>query len=1236
MLGNPATKKSSAATTSRTRGGSDPKAPPTARTAKTGTLSTPSQNGTATKKRGSHADVAKVAEKVDQPTAAEETAKPKRNSLIKPPTAGRRPSKVSVDVNKGDVEKATEVKQTAGATAGQPAEESAKPKRGSLLKPRRSSVDVKKEENEKAEAKKQEEDKRKAGAKKKQEGEEQKKTDEAEAKKIEEENKRKEVEAKKEEAEVKKKEDDETRKKEEEQEKQAEVKKKEEQEAKKKEEETKKKEADAKKTEEEETRKREEQIKQAEAKKKEEAEATKKEEAEAKKREEEQKKKEAGAKKKQEAEAKTKEEEEKQKEAEAKKKVEAEAKKKGEEKQKEVEAKKTEEAEAKKKEAAEVKRKEEEQKKQEQEEVAKRKKAEVEAEAKEKEAQTKKKNEEEAKKKKEEEEAARKAAEETKKKEEEKKKAEAEAKQKEEEQAKKNKEEKEAKQKEEAESKKVGGDIRNKLSANMAMGGPFGAPPAKKKEAAPVENPSETPPPETSADDTFGGIAHVKRAAMGGARKKRNKMAFDAAPDGGLDDASPGSLAASITVKASSEVSYAVADTTPAPASAAAHKSAPAMAVNPMMAEAMNRKLKSTAERKESTNEVAPIKASTVSPKPKLSLKAKKSTNQSRKGPFEVKIEPGQIDHVFDKLSEIDSDEGANWAMLVTDGHSNFSVSAYGNEFGQEALDKVKKLVDTTMLSYLVFNTRDEHITSVVGSSNTVVLVVWQGDKVRLLEKAKSGPLRVDFSKFCMRFFTIGAEVMTGDVAQLNMDYLGSFLKGSKGKVGAGSQPSPSHRRTESSGSTTSVHKRGASNSNDSGVSSSSSPKIKEAGEAPDGLVKVRKYSSKEPTSQTQEPQGGRSFEGKDEIKQACTDLMDDKKDLDFLVLSFQGKGFDQIKVAGVGKGCLTDEWRTKWCDDTALYAIVLKVASSEGGCGLQEKVAYVQWVGPKVKVLSKGMAAEMYPFVMNFVRPLIRFTGNTDIRSSEEMTRENIMNHISGSRVRGKEKLVKKSMKLGKDIKLKYKDKDQVMTTLRALAKDPFGGLTSEELKTRAETIDLTAAAARKGSNNWFDSQLSWAVLAFDREDPTMLVQIASGTGTALSSDFGSKSPSKAEAQEQEELDALPTEPSRHWTKHLKSDNIVFITHRIMRVPEQYRYSANKGKYLQPKYGLVLWLGEEIDVLQKAMSSHHWAEFTEMTKSVMTENGVYLQPGYLCASKLGEITAVQVRDAMKLEDPNI
>jgi len=377
-------------------------------------------------------------------------------------------------------------------------------------------------------------------------------------------------------------------------------------------------------------------------------------------------------------------------------------------------------------------------------------------------------------------------------------------------------------------------------------------------------------------------------------------------------------------------------------------------------------------------------------------------------------------------------------------------------------------------------------------------------------------------------------------------------------------------------------------------------------------------------------------FQGKADITTACKDLMlseDEGGDSDFVVLSFEGKKFDQIVVKEVGYGCCTDEWREKWCDETALYAFVLKLSVQNGGF-CQDKVLYCQWVGKKVKIMSKGKAKMMYQGVMEFVRMLVPFSGNFEARNADELEENDVVAHL-GSRVRpNPAKKIKKSkvkLKKGESVELKYADHAKLQETLTAIAKDPYGRATGEEIAEGASNLEL----AKVGTDE-FANQMSWVALSYCEQNHTTLVQRGCGSGTALSFDYGSQPPSAAELKEQEEMDASPREPSKHFSKFFKADNIVMVAHRILRVPEQYRHSANKGKFLRGCYGLVMWQGEQVDVMQKALSSHHWKQFTDMTKEVMNDAGVYLQPGYYCASTMSEVTPMLIRDAMKLEDPNL
>jgi hypothetical protein len=57
-----------------------------------------------------------------------------------------------------------------------------------------------------------------------------------------------------------------------------------------------------------------------------------------------------------------------------------------------------------------------------------------------------------------------------------------------------------------------------------------------------------------------------------------------------------------------------------------------------------------------------------------------------------------------------------------------------------------------------------------------------------------------------------------------------------------------------------------------------------------------------------------------------------------------------------------------------------------------------------------------------------------------------------------------------------------------------------------------------------------------------------------------------------------------------------------------------------RPQYGLMLWQGEQVDVIEKAMSSHHWKEFCLLVRDLAGQQGVYFEAGAYVATRLAEV----------------
>jgi len=115
-----------------------------------------------------------------------------------------------------------------------------------------------------------------------------------------------------------------------------------------------------------------------------------------------------------------------------------------------------------------------------------------------------------------------------------------------------------------------------------------------------------------------------------------------------------------------------------------------------------------------------------------------------------------------------------------------------------------------------------------------------------------------------------------------------------------------------------------------------------------------------------------------------------------------------------------------------------------------------------------------------------------------------------------------------------------------------------------------------------------------------------------------------------------LNSPPCEDFKLYLGRKDILFILHRVLKIPDQLsNLGMNSLKYMKPYYGLLLWQGSETSIMSKALSSHHWKDFSEFARSTMDKFNAPIQPGYFHATNLSDITDSTIQDSMKLIDHN-
>jgi len=249
-------------------------------------------------------------------------------------------------------------------------------------------------------------------------------------------------------------------------------------------------------------------------------------------------------------------------------------------------------------------------------------------------------------------------------------------------------------------------------------------------------------------------------------------------------------------------------------------------------------------------------------------------------------------------------------------------------------------------------------------------------------------------------------------------------------------------------------------------------------------------------------------------------------------------------------------------------------VSTSEKGYGMVKKFIFLIWVGGKIKPLSRFKCQISKPAVFKFTDDILHFSAEFQANSSELFTYDIVFEKLTGSKVRGKEIEIKKKDEkfnnLGKQkTELKYKDKDEISNLIIKLTND--------------------------------DDKLNWFSVSYSKESFDILEVQNSGENG---------------------MD--------EYKKILKDDEMTFIVFSL-------KWSRNYVKEIEnlskTYFGMIQWNGKKIAVIEKALNSHHFNEFSHFIKSKMDSNNYNISGGHLFTDEHDEINYDSLVKVMNLFD---
>jgi len=117
---------------------------------------------------------------------------------------------------------------------------------------------------------------------------------------------------------------------------------------------------------------------------------------------------------------------------------------------------------------------------------------------------------------------------------------------------------------------------------------------------------------------------------------------------------------------------------------------------------------------------------------------------------------------------------------------------------------------------------------------------------------------------------------------------------------------------------------------------------------------------------------------------------------------------------------------------------------------------------------------------------------------------------------------------------------------------------------------------------------------------------------------------------------DDVFSSPWQQFRQYLKPTAICFVVFRVCIIPDQYKEFAVKDpiKYIRSTWGLFHWQGTAVSVMAKALSSHHWKDFSEQARRLMEADRASIASGHFFASEQSEIEDHAVLQSMGLISP--
>eukprot|EP00808_Paulinella_micropora_P011441 g6124.t1 len=347
-------------------------------------------------------------------------------------------------------------------------------------------------------------------------------------------------------------------------------------------------------------------------------------------------------------------------------------------------------------------------------------------------------------------------------------------------------------------------------------------------------------------------------------------------------------------------------------------------------------------------------------------------------------------------------------------------------------------------------------------------------------------------------------------------------------------------------------------------------------------------------------------FQGKKEVKDALELLCN--AEVDYVTLSLTGKESRTVVVeypklgGSKGQGTaaaelleeeldpLSDKWKQSGAlaeDRILVHVLAFPVNEKGYGAATVRKLVYLQWLGAAVKHVLKAEAQQLNPSLETFaIWACKKIDVTVSIGSHDEAAGVSgqILQKLTGSRMAGGLQIADPaaSAEQSKFAELKKRASNLVIKDIEQFVKVVLGVANEED-------------------------PLSWFLYVYSPDSIDVLELKAQGEGKY---------------------------PWQEYQPLLNENMSGFLLQRVMfGNPELAKISSNVTE--KPYLGLVRWQGKKIEVMEKALSSHHWFSFTKKVSTLLRKKDFFLYGGYYHTEDADDLTEEKVLRHMRLLDVN-